>query len=83
MMSPYPTAMQVAEQEILHLRAHVKSAIDETHKVYRQLAAAELDARLAWQRYEMANKSHMAARAQLAEANAQLTKLKHDTQKPE
>lgn len=45
--------------------------------VHRRLAAAELSARLGWERYEAANKGHMAAINALAEANVELRKLKN------
>lgn len=59
--------------------------LDEVFAVHRRLAAAELSARQGWERYEMANKGHMATQMQLAEANAKLHKLgiTNDLPKPE
>lgn len=45
---------------------------EEILAVHRKLAAAELDARVGWERYEMANRSHMDASMRLSEANAKL-----------
>ena len=72
--------MRTVEQLESELAKHEKLAHERLAgelAVHRRLAAAELNARLGWERYEAANKSHMAAINALAEANAELWKLKN------
>lgn len=72
---PTLTELAIAEAVIAKYEAVGREQYAELMAVYRKLAHAELLARLGWERYEMANKGHMATQMQLAEANAKLYNL--------
>lgn len=72
------------EERIAELEAVVEQGkqrmhcqLEEIRALHRRVAAAELTSRLGWERWESANNGHMDARRALADANAEIWRLKN------